>query len=148
VQHGGTTTTTRDGLRGGCGQGAAQRRSHGLGRGGCNPAAPFAVRQIPLSINDEFVDAVQIGVVLAAQVLLASLRPQGSPWLPRFVALATAWIGALVIIWPNDLTSPGRAWGIALICWALLFAVVNEQDQRNHHRRHRHRLSRHVAPGA
>ena len=46
----------------------------------------FAVRQIPLSINEEFVDAVQIGVVLAAQALLASLRPQGSPWLPRFVA--------------------------------------------------------------
>jgi hypothetical protein len=112
------------------------------------PLSLFAVRQIPLSINEEFVDAVQIGVVLAAQVLLAALRPQGSPWLPRFVALATAWIGALVVIWPSDLTSPGRAWGIAVICWALLFAVVNEQDQRNRHCRHRHRLSWHAAPGA
>jgi hypothetical protein len=85
----------------------------------------YAVRQGDLSISDTE-DASSIGVVLAAQILFAALRPRGSRWLPRFVALATAWIGVLTVIWPHDLTSPGRAWGAVLICWALLFAGANE----------------------
>jgi hypothetical protein len=54
----------------------------------------------------------------------------GNCWLPRFVALAAAWTGLLAVIWPHDQSSPGRAWGAALICWALLFAAAVEVETR------------------
>lgn len=93
------------------------------------PMVIYAVRQGNLSLNG-YEDAISIGMVLAAQTLFAALRPRGSRWLPRLVALAAAWIGVLAVTWPRDLTSPGRAWGAALVGWALLFAGANELQAR------------------
>jgi hypothetical protein len=93
------------------------------------PMVIYAVRQGNLSLNG-YEDAVAIGLVLAAQTLFAALRPRGSRWLPRLVALAAAWIGVLAVTWPHDVASPGRAWGAALVGWALLFAGANELQAR------------------
>jgi hypothetical protein len=100
------------------------------------PMVIYAVRQDNLSLNG-YEDAISIGLVLAAQTLFAALRPRGSRWLPRLVALAAAWIGVLAVTWPHDVTSPGRAWGAVLICWAILFVGANELQ-----------ASRDPAPGA
>jgi hypothetical protein len=75
-------------------------------------------------------DACGLGLVLAAQAVFAALRPRGSRWPARAVALVAAWIGLLAIIWPTDETSFGRGWGIALIGWALLFAAAAEIEAR------------------
>jgi hypothetical protein len=74
--------------------------------------------------------ACAVGLGLAVQAVFAGLRPRGSRWLPRFVALAAAWVGLAAIIWPQDVASPGRGWGIALVCWALLFIVAAEVETR------------------
>jgi hypothetical protein len=91
------------------------------------PLSMYSVRQGNLGIS---VDACMLGVVVAAQAVLAALRPRRSRWLPRFVALAAGSIGLLAVIWPHDLTSLGRGWGGALICWALLFAAAGELEAR------------------
>jgi hypothetical protein len=97
------------------------------------PLCLYAVRQGDLStgltgaVNVRY-SACGLGVVLAVQAVFAALRPRGSRWLPRFVALAAAWIGLAAVIWPGDLTSPGRAWGLALICWALVFVAGSEME--------------------
>ncbi|MBO3751719.1 hypothetical protein J5X84_37085 [Streptosporangiaceae bacterium NEAU-GS5] len=75
-------------------------------------------------------DACGLGAVLAAQAVFAALRPRDNRWLPRIVAFAGGWIGLMAIIWPGDVTSPGRVWGAALICWAVLFATAAELEAR------------------
>jgi hypothetical protein len=99
------------------------------------PLSIYAVRQGGLVTEltgpaKFYYSACGLGAVLAVQAIYASLRPRRSRWLPRFVALAAAWIGLLAVIWPHDLTSPGRAWGAVLICWALLFAAAAEVETR------------------
>jgi hypothetical protein len=71
-----------------------------------------------------------LGVVLAAQAIFAALRPSGTTWLPRFVALAAIWIGTAAIIWPDDLGSFGRAWGGAMVAWGIAFAAGAEAERR------------------
>jgi hypothetical protein len=80
--------------------------------------------------SDAVYDACGLGVVLAAQSVFAALRPRGSRWPARLVALAAAWIGLLAVIWPTDPTSFGRGWGAALLGWGLLFAAVAEIEAR------------------
>lgn len=75
-------------------------------------------------------DACGLGAVLAVQAVFAALRPHGSRWLPRCVALAAAWIGIAAVSWPHDATSPGRTWGALMICWAVLFGVAAEFEAR------------------
>jgi hypothetical protein len=76
-----------------------------------------------------------LGVVLAVQAVFAALRPSGSAWLPRFVALAAVWVGLGAIIWPNDLGSLGLTWGAALLAWGIAFAVCAEATQTTPRRR-------------
>lgn len=71
-----------------------------------------------------------LGVVLAAQAVFAALRPSGTTWLPRFVALAAIWIGTAAIIWPDDLGSLGLAWGAVLAGWGCVFAAAAEAQRR------------------
>ena len=71
-----------------------------------------------------------LGVVLAAQAIFASLRPSGTAWLPRFVALAAIWIGSAAIIWPDDVGSLGPAWGAVLAGWGCVFAMAAEALRR------------------
>ena len=99
------------------------------------PLCWYAVRQGDLATGLYgraviYYSACQLGIVLTVQATFAAVRPRGSRWLPRFVALATAWIGLAAIIWPHDLTSPGRGWGIALGCWALVFVAGSELVSR------------------
>lgn len=75
-------------------------------------------------------DACGLGAVLAVQAVFAALRPHGSRWLPRLVAIAAAWVGLLAVVWPHDVTSPGRVWGVVLIGWAALFAAAAEWETR------------------
>jgi hypothetical protein len=99
------------------------------------PLSIYAVRQGdlatgPANFAKVYYSACSLGAVLALQALFAALRPAGGRWLPRYVALAAAWIGVLAVIWPHDLTSPGRAWGAALVGWALLFAAGAEVEAK------------------
>ena len=71
-----------------------------------------------------------LGVVLAAQAIFAALRPSGSIWLPRFVALAAVWTGTAAIIWPDDLGSLGLTWGAVLAGWGFVFASTAEAQRR------------------
>jgi hypothetical protein len=71
-----------------------------------------------------------LGVVLAAQAVLAALRPSGTSWLPRLVAIAAIWVGTAAIIWPDDLGSLGLAWGTVLAGWGCVFAAVAEAQRR------------------
>jgi hypothetical protein len=97
------------------------------------PLCVYAVRQGGLATGlngrvELYYDSCGLGTVLAVQAVFAGLRPRGSRWLPRFVALVAACAGLTAIVWPHDLTSPGRGWGIALVCWALLFLVGAEVE--------------------
>ena len=97
------------------------------------PLCLYAVRQGDLAtgLNGPivvFYSACELGIVLAVQAVYAALRPQGSRWLPRFVALGAAWIGLAATIWPHALTSLGLGWGLALICWALVFVAGSEVE--------------------
>jgi hypothetical protein len=99
------------------------------------PLSIYAVRQGDLATSFErptmfHYDACTLGAVVAAQAVLAALRPRASRWLPRLVAFAAAWIGLLAVIWPHDVASSGRGWGGVLICWALLFAAAAEVEAR------------------
>jgi hypothetical protein len=80
--------------------------------------------------DEVFYDMSSLWVVVAAQALFSALRPRGSRWLPRIIALAAGWLGLLAVVWPEDLASPGRAWGAALIVWAVLFAVSASRESR------------------
>jgi hypothetical protein len=80
--------------------------------------------------DEGFYDMSSLWVVVAAQALFSALRPRAGRWLPRIIALATGWLGALSVVWPEDLASPGRAWGTALIVWAVLFAAAAEMATR------------------
>jgi hypothetical protein len=97
------------------------------------PLCLYAVRQGDLATGltglvDARYAACGLGAVLAVQAVYAALRPRSSRWLPRFVALVAAWIGLAATIWPHDLTSLGRGWGFALICWALVFVAGSEVE--------------------
>jgi hypothetical protein len=97
------------------------------------PLCMYAVRQGDLATGlngrvELYYVSCSLGIVLAVQAVFAGLRPRGSRWLPRFVALVAACAGLAAIIWPHDLTSPGRGWGIALVCWALLFLAGSEVE--------------------
>jgi hypothetical protein len=91
-------------------------------------AVPLLIYSVRQGRTDQ--DSGILGVAVAAQAVLAALRPRHTRWLPRFVALAAGSIGLLAVIWPDDLGSPGRAWGAALIGWALLFAAAAEVEAR------------------
>lgn len=80
--------------------------------------------------DEGFWDMSSLWVVVAVQALFAALRPRDNRWLPRIIAVATGWLGLLAVVWPEDLTSPGRAWGAALIVWAILFAAAAELVNR------------------
>jgi hypothetical protein len=100
------------------------------------PLCIYAVRQGDLATGlngdvDLYYVSCGLGTVLAVQSVFAGLRPRCSRWLPRFVALVAACAGVAAIVWPHDLTSPGRGWGIALVCWALLF-LVGAEVEANH----------------
>jgi hypothetical protein len=95
----------------------------------------YAVRQGDVSTHltrgsNAAYDACGLGVVLAAQAVYAALRPAGTAWLTRSVGVAVAWIGLMAVIWPDDLTSPGRGWGTVMIGWAVLFTAVAEIEAR------------------
>ena len=93
------------------------------------PALTYAARLGELAnpgSGEGFYDMSSVWFVLAAQAGFAALRPRRSRWLPRIMALATGWLGLLALVWPDDPTSPGRAWGDALLIWAIMFAVVAE----------------------
>ncbi|WP_130511867.1 hypothetical protein [Krasilnikovia cinnamomea] len=97
------------------------------------PLCVYAVRQGDLATGlngrvEVYYVSSGLGLVLAVQVVFAGFRPRGSRWLPRFVALVAVCTGLAAIVWPDDLTSPGRGWGIALVCWALLFMVGAEVE--------------------
>src|SRR5258706_1840185 len=97
------------------------------------PLCLYAVRQgdFATGLNGPvvvFYSACGLGVVLAMQAVYAALRPDGNRWLPRFVALVAAWIGLAATMWPHALTSPGLRWGLALVCWALLFVAGSEAE--------------------
>ena len=97
------------------------------------PLSVYAVRQGGLvtglgDAQDIYYVSCGLGLVLAVQTLFAGFRPRGSRWLPRFVTLVAACAGLAAISWPHDVTSPGRGWGIALVCWALLFVVGSEVE--------------------
>lgn len=99
------------------------------------PASVYAVRHGNLAIGFEgstrlHYDACGLGAVLAAQAVFAGLRPRANRWLPRCVAFAAGWIGLLAVVWPKDLTSPGRGWGAAILCWAVLFAIAAEVEAK------------------
>jgi hypothetical protein len=97
------------------------------------PQVIYAVRQGDLATDPTGAGAghdMTLSVVLAGQFVFAALRPGGSVWLPRLVALAGAWVGLAAIIWPNDLGSFGRGWGAALIGGALVFAAAAEVETR------------------
>jgi len=66
----------------------------------------YAIRQGNRS-NSGVEEATSIGVVLATQTMFAALRPQGSRWLPRWVALAAAWIGVLAVYLASRSDQPG-----------------------------------------
>ena len=80
--------------------------------------------------DESFWDMSSLWVVVAVQALFAALRPRDSRWLPRIIAVATGWLGLLAVLWPEDLASPGRAWGAALIVWAILFGAAAELGNR------------------
>jgi hypothetical protein len=106
-----------------------------LALGAAVPLCVYAVRQGDLvtglgDVEDIYYVACGLGLVLAFQAVFAGLRPRGSRWLPRFVALVAAWVGLAAIIWSHDVTSPGRGWGVALVCWALLFLAGAELEAR------------------
>jgi len=100
------------------------------------PLAIYAVHQGNDALNptegagDPWRDMCGLGAVLAAQTVFAALRPRGTRWLPRLVALAAAWVGLLAVLWPRDHTSPGAAWGIALFAWAIVFGAAAEFEAR------------------
>ena len=100
------------------------------------PLAIYAVHQGNNALDptegagDPWRDMCGLGLVLAAQAVFAALRPRGTRWLPRLVALAAAWVGTLALIWPHDHTSPGAGLGAALVGWAVVFAVGAEFEAR------------------
>lgn len=95
------------------------------------PALEYAVEIGRLTTpNYPKYDMTCLWVVLAAQAVFSALRPRGSRWLPRIIALATVWLGLLALIWPEDATSPGRAWGAAMLIWAMVFAAAAELQNR------------------
>jgi len=71
-----------------------------------------------------------LGVVLAAQAILAAFRVSSTSWFPRFVALTAVWIGTAAMIWPDDLGSLGLAWGAVLAGWGCVFAAAAEVQRR------------------
>ncbi|MGB8019712.1 MAG: hypothetical protein WCF04_00625 [Candidatus Nanopelagicales bacterium] len=71
-------------------------------------------------------EATSMGVVLAAQICFAALRPGGTRWVPRLVVAAAGCVALAAIAWPDDIASPGRAWGAALAAWSVAFAVTVE----------------------
>lgn len=99
------------------------------------PLVIYAVRQGDLADSPTDPEPIiyvmsGLGLVLATQAVLAALRPAGSRWLPRLVAITAAWAGLAAIIWPHDIGSFGTAWGIVLVIWAFLFATAAEVEGR------------------
>ena len=99
------------------------------------PLSMYAVRHGALAnglsrrVELEYV-ACGLGAVIAVQAVFAALRPRGSRWFPRFVALVGVYVGLAAVIWPHDVASLGRGWGTALVCWALLFAMGSWLEER------------------
>jgi hypothetical protein len=99
------------------------------------PLVIFAVHHGRLSTGaygGEFAryDACGLGLVVAVQAVFAALKPRGSAWPARLAGFAGAWIGVLAVVWPGDVTNPGRAWGAALVGWAVLFVATAEVETR------------------
>ena len=101
-----------------------------LAAGASVPWLVYAVLQGRLATDpngsDAARDATTMAVVLAAQIAFAALLPRGTRWLPRVVTGATALVGLAAMLWPEDIASPGRAWGAALVVWSAGFAAVAE----------------------
>jgi hypothetical protein len=79
-----------------------------------------------------YADGCSLAVVLAAQAVFSALRPRDGRWLPRIVGAAAGFVGLLAVVWPDDVASPGRAWGGGLIAWSALYLAVAELENRWH----------------
>jgi hypothetical protein len=91
---------------------------------GAVPLGLFAWRARPEVPSELGFDMVGLYLVLAASGLLAALRPRGTQWPARVVAIGTALVGAAAITRPEDLASPGIQGGLLLLGLALAFAVL------------------------
>ena len=68
-------------------------------------------------------DMVGLYLALAAFSILASLRPDGTPWLVVAVATATALVAVAASLRPHDQASAGTVGGAVLLCWAAVLLV-------------------------
>lgn len=109
----------------------------GLAILGAIPLVIYALDQIDiqrLDLNDPHWEEGHFGqmaawaVVMPALGLLAARRTPGWIWVARGAALGTSLMGLISLIYPENLSSLGTAWGTAAIVGALVFAVVAERE--------------------
>ena len=88
------------------------------------------------AVHQEHIDAGHFGLMAAFSFivigvgLLASLRPDGW-WLTAWVAgFFPALIGLASVVFPDDASSFGLAWGLAAIVWGVTFVAVAELIRR------------------
>lgn len=70
-------------------------------------------------------------VAMPALALLTARRTPGWIWVARGAALGTLLMGLISLIYPDNLSSLGTAWGTAAVVGALVFAVAAEMDARS-----------------
>lgn len=112
----------------------------GLAILGAIPLVIYALDQIDiqrLDLNDPHWEEGHFGqmaawaVVMPALGLLTARRTPGWIWVARGAALGTSLMGLISLIYPDNVSSLGTAWGTATIVGALVFAAAAEMEARS-----------------